>query len=89
MCPLLSVSTCSITSSHFPLAISPAFPELPVLRFGTTALTSAREPIGRGVAVATPGVALFFEGQPPWEHGALRNVGKYSFIQTHSLPAFV
>lgn len=33
-----------------------------------------------------PRVAVFFEGQPPWEHEALCNVSKYSFRLTPFLP---
>lgn len=80
MYPLLSASRCSITSSHFPLA----FPGLPVLRFGTTALTSARKLIGRGVAVATPEVALFFEVH---SHGNMEDYATLANTHSDSLPS--
>lgn len=86
MYPLLSSSTCSITSSHFPLAFCFlwSFPRLPVLRFGTAA--SAHQP-GRRLAAVLPllhRVALFFEGH---SHGNMEHYATLANIHSDSLPS--
>lgn len=52
---------------------------LPVLRFGKTAPTGARNFIGRSVAIATPGVALFFEGH---SHGNMEHYATLANIHS-------
>lgn len=47
---------------------------------------SSESRVFAGVAVATPGVAQFLEGQSHGNVEALRNVGKYSFRLTPFLP---
>lgn len=85
MCPLLSSSPCSITSSHFPLAFSLwSFPRLLVLRFGMAALT--HQP-GRRLAAVLPllrRVALFFEGH---SHGNMGHYATLANIHSDSLPS--
>lgn len=89
MCPLLSVSTFSITSSHFPLAISPGLPWAPGAEVWHNSPDIGQRADWLWCYCCYAQCYSVLRRPPPWEHGALCNVGKYSFIQTHSLPAFV
>lgn len=89
MCPLLSASTCSITSSHFPLAISPGLPWAPGAEVWHNSPDISQKADWPWCCCCYAWCCSVLRRPQPWEHGALRNVGKYSFIQTHSLPAFV
>lgn len=68
----------------FPWPSYQPYPELPVLRFGTTAPTSARKHISHGAAVAMPGVALFLEGH---SHGNVEHYATLANIHSDSLPS--
>lgn len=69
MCPLLSTSLCSTSSSHFPLVVF----EPPALRFGKA--------VRRGCRCYARCCSVLWRPKP-WEREALRNVGKYSFRLT-------
>lgn len=85
MNPLLLVSFCLTTSFHFPLMFSLVLPR--VTNCVDVRSGQSRESWLAAVQLLLRlSVAVFFEGQPPWEHGALCNVSKYSFRLTPFLP---
>lgn len=87
MYPLLSASPCSITSSHFPLAFSPVLPWATGAEVWHNSPDISQEADWPWCCRCYAWGCSVLRRPQPWEHGALRNVSKYSF--THSLPAFV
>lgn len=86
MYPLSYASPCSITSSHFPLAFSPVLPPATSAEVWHNSPDISQEADWTWCCCCYACRCPVLRRPQPWEHGALRNVSKYSFRLTPFLP---
>lgn len=86
MYPLLSASPCSMSSSQFPLAFSPVFPWTTGAGVWHTSCDKSQEAGWLWCCRCYAWCCSVLRRPKPWEHGALRNVSKYSFRLPPFLP---